>query len=384
MQKLLKSDLYNICRGAGFFSSGGGGSVNMAEDMIELIWELLEKQSEQHIKLINISEISDETYLSLIALAGDPSKFNPKTLGKFASINAIKYLEKKLHKKFNFLLPGEIGSVNILVPMLVAAQTNKAVVNCSGAPRAVPRLQDTIYYSGEIDMTPIAFANDEDKTKSVKAFFTTKGTKQGDINVDGVMRAVAESPAFNNVSGFANFVMKSEKLKKILEGKTQNTVTMALKLGQQLQKGEKNKDAPFKIINTFLLDNYKRKSYLLISGTITKIKHTNVEDDAFEYLEITIQSNTDTITVKAINENLLALKNNNPIAMAPDLISWVGDDCKVYSNDDIKKEQKLNLIGTQASAEMREKKIVEDFSKLLTTLGYSNDYIPIENLNLTH
>ena len=255
------------------------------------------------------------------------------------------------------------------------------MVDCTGSARSVPHLQDTTYAVGNISEVPAVFANDikKDDENSVEVFIETNGK----IAVDTVARGIVADKSFENVAGSANFVMTGAEMKKY---GSLGCVTMAQELGRQLREAKTKKIGVFQIIKKFLYDykDLKRETRLLGKGTITKIE--TVSAKGFDSLKVTIKTDNDILEVLALNENLLVWSNKKgyPITMAPDLISYVDEDYNVYSNADIKKGQKIMLIGTQATKLMRSEKILNDFLVMLKNMGYYGSYVPIEEIPHSH
>ncbi len=66
---LDKQDMMNICRGAGFFASGGGGGVEQTRDIIENIWEIKDKKD---VVLYSPDIVENDASLVSVAIIGSP------------------------------------------------------------------------------------------------------------------------------------------------------------------------------------------------------------------------------------------------------------------------------------------------------------------------
>lgn len=370
--ELKKQDMMNICRGAGFFASGGGGSVEQTHDMIENVWDTEKLPDKKAVILHQAETIPDDACLVSSAMIGSPDALKA-TLNwcKYASVNSVKTLSKKIGKDIDYLVAVETGSVNITIPMLVSAVTGLPYVDCTGTPRSVPKLQNTTYAVGGVDSSPAVFAND--KLESTTQYIVSEGV----VKVDSLARNIIENQKFNQIAGFSNFVMTGAEMKKT---GSLGCVTMAKELGEALSGAKAQKNGPFEVIHSYLLQN-NRQSYLIGKGIIQEIKTVNA--GGFDTLNITIKTKNDILTVVALNENLIVWsdKKSSPIAMAPDLISYVDANYRTYSNADIIEKQEIMLIASQATKIMRQAELITSFLEEINNLGYYGPYIPVEEIN---
>jgi len=307
-------------------------------------------------------------------------------------IGSIQYLSEKTGNVYNYMTPIEIGA-NTIIPIFVAAQTGNFVVDCTGTPRAVPKLQDTGYYTGGVAILPVAFA--DDKKDITKTFLTADGNDIMEINVDGIMGGLLSAEPYNSTTGFCGYQMTGEILKGLKQNHPQimYTISMAKNLGELLQNCQNNS---FETIQNFLL-NYNRKTYKLAVGKITNlnpppsennvikslISRKNIKSgERFDYMTVEITDNAGmNWKVLSVNESLLAFKNDILQAMGPDLISVIDTKGNTYSNADLQVGQDIILVGTQATDEMRNPNIIADFLETIKSINKDiTEYIEIEKL----
>lgn len=377
--KLTKTDMQNIVRGAGFFGSGGGGSVAQAYEMVENVWDTGKFPDKKDILLQKPMSVANQDTLSSVAFIGSPEAFkSAENQGKFAIENAVSILSEKIKKDFNAYVAVETGSINIIAPMIAAAITGKPCVDCTGTDRSVPKLQNIAFAEGGVATSPVVFANDYDgKDKAYEYIQSIEGS----IDVDDIARTIISHPDFKMFAGLTNFVMSGTQMK---DTGALNWITISQRLGESLLQNKQNKNI-FQIIENFFktdaeLSKDKRKVFLLGKGVVKNIK--TISHGGFDFANITIATEGDLLTVIALNENLLVWSSNSsaPLAMAPDLISYVDSEGQTYSNVDIYEGLEISLIGTQASERMRTDKMIKAFMDELNMLGYYGKYIQIENI----
>lgn len=80
------------------------------------------------------------------------------------------------------------------------------------------------------------------------------------------------------------------------------------------------------------------------------------------------------------NENMIAWKNNKPIAMVPDSICWITTDGISLTNADIREGMVVAVIGKKAHLKFRDEKIYSMFTHIFEFIGYLGEFKPIEEL----
>jgi len=84
------------------------------------------------------------------------------------------------------------------------------------------------------------------------------------------------------------------------------------------------------------------------------------------------------LNIDSKNENMIAWKDNEPVAMVPDLIAMMELEGKPVTNADIKEGMEMAIIGIPAPEPWR--RIPEGFNcwkTILEKLGYEGPYIPL-------
>ena len=155
MRKLGKPEMHNIVIGAGLFGAGGGGST--AEGM-KLVEKVLEFGS--GVDLATIEEIPDDCWGAVIAGVGSPLASLTR-VRTYSPTYALELLEESGDFKSSFVIPFELGAGNSLNPMLVAVQRKIPIVDGDPAGRAVPEIQMSNFYLGEIPLSPLSLATED-------------------------------------------------------------------------------------------------------------------------------------------------------------------------------------------------------------------------------
>lgn len=148
MRKLFKQDITEILYGATLLGGGGGGSLKFGLDMLTK----LESEGESiELDLLELDEINDNEYGTMVAGLGSPVAMIDSKLPMFGpdAVYAFRAFQKAFKfegKDVKYLYSGEMGGFNTFVPMLVAILSDKDIskrikfLDTDGNGRAVPEL----------------------------------------------------------------------------------------------------------------------------------------------------------------------------------------------------------------------------------------------------
>lgn len=365
-RKLGERELRDIVNGACILGCGGGGPLSIGLQILE---ELL-KQGKP-VLLADPSSIDAAATMAVSADVGSPDAASGGGFDFGAAPIAYGVLDAlQQHagwKPFSYVLPGEVGAGNSFIPMSVAAQKGIPIVDAAGARRAIPGLAMCTYASHQIPISPIAMGNESNQvTLTVKDIPTAEAAIHGIISGD----------TFGQLAGVAFWPMNG----KTMQGSAIfGTTSYAEKLGATLREALAAKKDPVEAVRAYL------EGYLLFVGTI--VDSGEQTSGGFDYGRVTLKADDGSeLYIFNQNENLIAwnTKDARPVAMGPDLICYLTTDGLVFSNADmdIPKGKKVAVIGAKAPPQMRDPKIVVQFTNTLRQMAwYAGPYVPIEELN---
>lgn len=190
-------DFQYIAAGAAVLGSGGGGSycdaVNVLAELAGSGWS----------GVVQVKDYDSMTNCCVLAMMGSPDVADSLTLAEveFSIFNTLNTFEAATGMTLGCLIPGEIGPINSLVPLLAAVISGNPiwVVNGDGAGRAVPELPQTTY-SGSVALvaSPCSLANDAETTEGVQSATLNAATAaQVETLAGGIVAA------FGSFSGIA-------------------------------------------------------------------------------------------------------------------------------------------------------------------------------------
>jgi len=351
-QILTYDDMVNIIQGAAFLGAGGGGSIVQGLAIINEI-----KDKGKSVKVVDPNSVDDEALVVVSAGMGSPAA--AKYGWRNEHLPAFDLLEKYLGRKIDFIVPIEVGAGNFAVPMHTAAFRDRVLIDGDGAGRAIPELELTTFDIYGIPISPMAISD----WQGNGAILFVKTA----MDAERIARQI--TVAFQGNAGIALYPMKGKELKRVV---IPGTISLAMKIGKILREVKERKldvaQTLTKELEAFLLGIGE------VEEKVIETKH------GFDYGRVKLKVKEGDLIVYFKNENIVATLNEKVIAMAPDLICWVGLDGTPLTNADIEKGMKVAVIGLKAHERLRSEKALKAFSHLYKELGFDIKYKPIEEL----
>ena len=364
MRLLNKGQLLDICYGAAFLGSGGGGPFSTALRLIENLPDNVE------VTVKTVDEVDSDKLTAVVAGIGSPEAvLQMQNLN--AAINAYKQLNNVYGEQIGYVIPIEVGAINTLAPILVAIDQRIAVIDGDGAGRSVPSLTTTTFAAANLSANPSILA--DSKGQSVSIGVETAG------EAEAFVRPILSVQAFNGIAGLAMWAMDKQTLERAVP--IQNTLQLAEEVGHILRTSSYPVDNVLDLLNHRGL--YARRIFTGIVqplGTQTQ--------GGFDFGKVILRDDTAKreVWVYYQNENLIAWDTQRtvPMVIAPDSICYVTPEGKPFSNADINDEivnHPATIIGIIARRELQTGSISESFKQILENLGYAGSYVPFPYLH---
>lgn len=357
MKRLLwKKELEDIAWGATLLGAGGGGSPKEGLNLIEAM--------ENKVELFDPEDLPEKANAVMVAGIGAPKAFSEKGFGPEAisAYEAIKRVASVGGVTISYLMPGEIGGFNVIVPLYVASKANVPVVDADGNGRAVPELSTGLYPIYKIPTSPLVVAN-----------------KEGDVLI-GYLKdpydtvaaervARASCVAFEMLAAFATWIVSIETIKKCLVPKS---ISKSEEIGAIIRKSiESRKDAVKELEK---ITGGKE----IFKGEIKKIEIKTQEGFDFgrTMVEGIDEYKDSVLHIDFKNENMIAWKDEKPFVMVPDLIAMMEIGGRPLTNADTEEGMKIAVMAIPAPEPW--KRSDEGFNcwkHILEKLGYKGPYI---------
>jgi len=359
-KKILdRQSLEDIVWGSTILGAGGGGSPH---DGLKLIGGI-----EKEIILLSVEDLPESDHAVVVAGIGAPKAMLEKGFGPEAvlAFETIKNMVAVGGIRIDYLMPGEIGGLNTITPLYVAAQRGIPVVDADGNGRAVPELSTCLFPIYQIPISPLVVANKEGDT--IVAYL---GNPLNAVAAETIARTAAIS--FGMVAAFATWIVDMATIKRCL---VPNSVSKAGEIGKAIRETRARRGD---VVSEVIKVTGGRE---LFRGQIKKVESKTTEgfDFAKTIVEGTGSCRGKIFTIDSKNENMIGSLNGEPVIMVPDLISMITIIGEPLTNADTKEGMEVAIIGIPAPEPWH--RIPGGFDcwrPILDKLGYRGKYHPFK------
>jgi DUF917 family protein len=261
-----------------------------------------------------------------------------------------------------YLMSGEMGGMNTIVPFYVGASKGVAVIDADGTGRAVPELATGLYPIYKIPTSPLIIAN---KAGDIIAAYLSDplDTTKAEL----IARTAVVS--FGMVAAFATWIVNMATVKRCL---VPNALSKAERIGKVIREARASgKDAVKEVAGV-------TGGKELFRGRIQKIEMKTAE--GFDFGRTTVEGlgnyKGKVLVIDMKNENIIAWQDEKPVIMVPDLIVMMTIGGEPLNNVDTKEGMEVVVLGIPAPEPWV--RIPEGFNcwrHLLTKLGYEGPFV---------
>lgn len=367
MSKFLKEkDVKNILYGATFLGAGGGGTL---KDGLRLLEEVMnEVEGELELEMVDPLDIKDHEYAVSVAGIGAPRameelEFGPEAIHVFEGMEKVAFFSGK---KLKYVMAGELGGFNTMVPMYVAIKKGIPFVDGDGNGRAVPELSTGLYPAYDILPNPLVLAG-----RNGDVIISLLGDPSDHVSAENIARHI--SVAYGMSAAFSTWLVGS---KDIMEKLVPNSITNANKIGEIIIKAKETKQELSAEINKVI--DCKE----ICQGKIIEIKHKT--EGGFDFGTTIVKGigkyEGKTYYIDYKNENLLVRDDsNNVLITVPEIISMVDlEEIEPITNADTKKGMHVAFYGVPAPQNWwKNKEGFECWVPILKKIGYEGEAVRI-------
>jgi hypothetical protein len=345
-----EKQLTNIVAGAALLGAGGGGSVAHGKKIAKEIIE-----SNKKVEVVDPRSISDDAVTAMVAMIGAPSVMIAGTGNEH--LRALEMFNANYKQKLDYIVPGEVGAGNSLVPLHASAFSGIPAVNGDSAGRAVPELQDSSFNIYGVPISPMSLASAEGEGGMI---FVNSAE-----SAESICRAM--TTVFGNIAGFVSFPMKGSKLKEVI---IPDTYTMCERVGEIISR--------LKPSGERISEKLQKEFGMVELGRGLVTKRTTEVTTGFDRGVAEVEGKDTSLTVLFKNENIIAMRKGKIVAMIPDLVCWLSEDGDSLSNAEVEKGRRVIVLGLTAHKVMRTKKALAVFRHLYAEQGHDVDYRPLQ------
>ena len=359
-------DVENLVVGATILGTGGGGDP-------ETGLRLLKEDLAQGRKLLLASETDLEPESMIVCAyhcgsipapgqeeTGERSSEVPR--GEDFMLKGLRAMEKRLGKKIGGVIPTEIGGGNTPSALHLAALLGVPAVDADQVGRSAPELVQSSYLVNGVEATPSVVVDGLGDITIVEHYASP-------AHYEAIVRSLAVA------GGGSAFVIDSPvSATRAFAAGIKGTVSRAVELGAIVRKSRARGDDTSAAVAKFL------DAFALFHGEISEF---SLEERAgFLVGEVWVDGRNQwlgrKLRVSVKNENMVAWRDDRPVAMVPDLICLIDESGHGVTNSKVRKGLTVTVLGVKSPPIWRTEKGLNYFGP--KRLGFPFDYVPVEEL----
>ena len=341
--------------GATVLGAGGGGDPYVGKLMVI---EAIRKYGD--IELISPDEVPDDATVVVSQMMGAPTIMVEKVCSGQEPMVTYDEMVKELGEEPFAIYAVEAGGVNSMIPFILGAARQIPVVDADLMGRAFPELQMTTLGINGVKGMPAVLADEKGNTVTVRA-------------VDDVWLEKIARQATSVMGGYTILASYQCTGRQLKEFGIHGTPTLCQNIGRTLREARENHTDPidavlgvtggFRLFKGKVVDVERKTDGMFVRGQAVV---DGLDDDKGSQLVIKFQ-----------NENIIALKDGEPVCTAPDLIvSLDAESGTPVTTEGLKYGARIVVCGLPCDPQWRTPQGLKVVGPRY--FGYDVDYVPIE------
>ncbi len=358
-----RQDARDMARGAAFLGVGGGGDPYVGQLMLQQ--QVLKGRFPRVIKA---SELSDDARVMSVCGIGSPPVLVEHLLSETMLTRLLREMEAHLGYSIDALISAEIGGLNSVMTLAIAAQHGLPLIDADGMGRAFPHLEMVTFSVYGCQASPVMIMDELGNSAIINA--------RNDITAEHMSRAVSSS-----LGAMVYAALYPMSGKQVKDYAVHDTLSLSLAIGRCIRESRELRDSPFQGLLELLNDpSDDRHCRILFDGKISDIAHEI--RDAWHFGTISLEANgnpQDKMVIEMQNEYLAARHNGRTVTIVPDLICILdAETAEPLTGEMLKYGQRVKVLGLSASPIMRRPECLEVFGP--QAFKYKEPFQPIESL----
>lgn len=357
MRYLDARAIEDIAAGAAVLGTGGGGDPYIGKMMA---LQAIEKYGP--IPLLPLEEVEDDVLIVPTSMIGAPTVMVEKIPAEGQVTKALELIEQTLGRNVAATMPIEVGGVNSIIPLVVAAEKGIPVIDADAMGRAFPEAQMVTFYLDGHSPAPTSMTDE-------------RGNGVIMYPVDGVMSERLARAVTIQMGGSASMCDYPLSGKEVKQSAIPGTLTLAQEIGALLRTARHQETNPVRM----LLD--KLNGYELFEGKTVDIRRRT--EGGFAKGEALFEGiascKNRSMTLCFQNEHLIALEAGQPLATTPDLLAVLDRETGMpITTEGLKYGARVSIVAFPCHEKWRTDKGIETVGPRY--FGYDFDYVPVEQL----
>ncbi|WP_138444654.1 DUF917 domain-containing protein [Sinomonas susongensis] len=357
--QLRASDLPDLARGATLLGTGGGGDPYIGRMLAERVL------GDRAITVLDPDDLADEAFVIPTAQMGAPTVMVEKIPAGTEPTLALRTLEEHLGRKADATMPIECGGINSMIPLIVAAETGLPVVDADGMGRAFPELYMETFAVYGVHGSPLAIAGERGERVVID-------TGDDDRQMEWLARGI--TIRLGGVAHIAEYAMTGAEVKRTA---VPRTLSMALSLGRSMRLAREEHRSPFDAIALTLAGTQYAHVRELFVGKVTDVERRTTDGFAKGRAVISGTGDGEDFEIEFQNENLIARRGGEVVAIVPDLVCVVDhESAEPITTEGLRYGQRVRVLGISTPEMMRTPEALEAFGP--SSFGLKEDFAPVE------
>src|SRR5690606_32182867 len=302
--------------------------------------------------VIAADSLEDDALVIPIAGMGAPTVIVEKILGFAEGELALRTIEQRLGRKASAIMSAEIGGLNALYPVAIAAHLGLPVVDADGMGRAFPELQMVSFNIYGQRAAPAVMTDEHGDAVLIESLDNHR--------VEKLAR-----PVVVPMGGLCMMALCRVSGAAVRECAVHTTLSLALGVGRALAAARDDQRDPFEALFEFLRGTkHYRHCKLLFDGKIVDLRRETRDGWASGQAIIEDPTGAERLIIDLRNEYLRARRASGgqqyTVAIAPDLIAILDrETAEPITTENLKYGQRVKVVGVSAPSIMRSARALE-------------------------
>lgn len=360
--KLTVCELEDLCRGAAFLGTGGGGDPYVGRLMVQQA--LLGGAT---VEIIDLDDVPDDALIIPTAMMGAPTVLVEKLPRGDEAIQSLQKLEQYLGRKAFATMPIEVGGINSTIPLVVGARLGLPVVDADGMGRAFPELQMETFHVYGVSGTPMVVTNEHGDSAIIET--------HDNYMMEWLARGV--TIRMGGAAYIAEYSMDGKTAKRTA---VPRTLSLALEIGRGIRLAREQHKDPFAELVALLRNTPYKYGKVIFHGKLVDVWRETTQGFAKGRVRIdALEGNEGTMEIIFQNENLVARVNGELRAIVPDLICILDSEtAEPITTEALKYGQRVKVMAVSVPPIMRTPEALKVFGP--QAFGLDEAFRPIETL----
>ncbi|MFT4043855.1 MAG: DUF917 domain-containing protein [Gordonia sp. (in: high G+C Gram-positive bacteria)] len=359
---LTSEMLADMAAGAAIMATGGGGNP--------LVGRLLVQQALDEgcvVEIITPDELADDEFVIATAMMGAPSVVVEKLSNGVEAVGSLRALESHLGRTAHATVPMECGGLNSMIPLLVAARAGIPVVDADGMGRAFPELQMETFGVYGIPGSPMVVSDEKGHSVLID-------TGADNVRMERLARTVTIE--MGGASFIAEYGMSGADLKRT---GIAHTLSLATRIGAAIRVARAAHADPFEAMAEVVADSLYGFATSLLEGKIIDVERAVTGGFTQGRVRIAPFDGGSPLVIDFRNENVIAVRDQQVVAIVPDLITIVDlESCTAITTETLRFGQRVRVVAISTPEIMRTPEALAVWGP--QAFGLDHPWTPVEEL----